>query len=179
MREPNRIPALSLVLTLSLGLLVLAGCEDDFLGPEAAESPILNQTLQQEDRFGFPAINTAFVAGDANKNTFNRAAPADDEQFIPLAAEVIMDRYAVSQENATALADLVLPDVQPLGDLSGALFAGRRPSDDVIDIELGVLFGEDGLSDAAPAPGLASDNVDANDRPFPDAFPFLASPHTP
>lgn len=179
MRDTSRFRPPSLVLLLCVGLLAAAGCEDEFLGPEAAESPILNQTVQQEDRFGFPAINTAFVAGDAAKNTFNRAAPANDEQFIPVAADVIMERYAVNQENATALADLVLPDVQPLGELGGALFEGRRLEDDVIDIELGVLFGENGLSEAAPAPELASDNVDGNDEPFLDSFPYLASPHTP
>lgn len=160
--------------------LALTACDDNDgpTGPDTEESPIAGQTLSQQDRFGLPAINTAFVAEDADKNVYNQSAPANDQQFVPVAAQVIMDRYAVSQEDAEALAGLVLPDVQPLGDLSGAIFNGRRLTDDVIDAELGVLFGEDGLSQAAPAPGLASDNVDSNDKSFLQSFPYLAPPHT-
>lgn len=160
--------------------LAVAACDDDggVTGPDTPESPLMGQTLSQQDRFGLPAINTAFVSAASDKDAYNRAAPANDQQFIPVAAEVIMQRYGVNEENAMTLAGLVLPDVQPLGDLSGALFNGRRLSDDVIDAELGVLFGEEGLSEAAPAAGLASDNVDANDVEFLESFPYLAPPHT-
>ena len=178
MRRTTRVLAAGVSVVL-LGL-TLTACDDDggVMGPDIEESPIEGQTLTQQDRFGLPAINTAFVAEDADKNVYNRSAPANDQQFVPVATQVIMDRYAVNQENAEALAGLVLPDVQPLGDLSGALFDGRRLEDDVIDAELGVLFGEDGLSEAAPAPGLASDNVDSNDVSFLGSFPYLAPPHT-
>lgn len=168
-----------------VALLAVGACGDDdepgMMGPDeptADDSPIINSTVTQLDRFGLPAINTAFVSEDADKNTFNQAVPANDAQFIPVASGVLMARYGLNQMNADALAAIVLPDVQPLGDLSGALFNGRRLADDVIDAELGVLFGDMGLSDAAPAPGLASDNVDANDVPFLTAFPYLGTPNT-
>ena len=179
-----------------VGAFLLTGCEDSptSTGPSSdiAESRLMGQTLTQVDRFGLPAINTAFVSGDANKNAFNQAAPANDGQFVPVAADVITERYGVPPAEAEALADAVLPDVQPLGNLegyeaTGTPFNGRELSDDVIDAELAILFGECPalpfecpLSDAGggdPVPGLASDNVDGNDREFLDEFPFLAPPH--
>ncbi|HZY41877.1 MAG TPA: DUF4331 family protein, partial [Anaerolineae bacterium] len=45
---------------------------------------------------------------------------------------------------------------------------GRRPIDDVTDIAVKVVGG--------PNYATASDSVDANDKPLPDTFPFLASP---
>lgn len=163
--------------------LVFIACEDDPTGvDDVAESPLTGQTVTQVDRFGLPAINTAFVAGDANKDAFNLAAPANDAQFTDVAVQTLKDRYGVPEEDGEQLAALVLPDIQPLGDLSGydasrSPFNGRRPSDDVIDLELGLLFGDDGFSAAAPEPALASDNVDSNDKAFLDEFPFLAPPH--
>jgi hypothetical protein len=55
---------------------------------------------------------------------------------------------------------------QPTGFLNG-----RRLSDDVITAELGLIFG----SNAA----LNDDHVDANDRSFLGAFPYLAPLSTP
>lgn len=175
-----------------LGALVLTGCDDDPTSPddvEVPDSPLQGQTVTQVDRFGLPAINTAFVANDADKDAFNLAAPANDAQFVPVAAGVIEARYSVPEDLATALADAVLPDVQPLGDLSGyeasgSPFNGRQLSDDVIDAELAILFGSCPalpfpcpLSSAGAVPALASDNVDGNDRDFLSGFPFLAPPH--
>lgn len=179
------------LLVTALVALVAVGCGDDDddgmmgpnpnpppSGPTADDSPIINSTVTQLDRMGLAAINTAFVSEDADKNTFNQAVPANDAQFIPVASGVLMARYGLNEMNANTLADLVLPDVLPLGDLSGALFNGRRLQDDVIDAELGVLFGEGGLSEAAPVPGLASDNVDSNDVAFLTTFPYLGTPNT-
>ncbi len=45
---------------------------------------------------------------------------------------------------------------------------GRRPIDDVTDVAIRVIGGTNYLS--------ASDAVQANDRPLPDTFPFLATP---
>ena len=45
--------------------------------------------------------------------------------------------------------------------------------DDVIDVELILIFGG---PDGSANPGLTSDNVDANDRPFSTNFPYLANP---
>ena len=45
---------------------------------------------------------------------------------------------------------------------------GRRPIDDVTDVAIRVIGGDNYLT--------ASDSVDANDKSLPDTFPFLASP---
>ena len=81
----------------------------------------------------------------------------------------IMARYGLDEPAAMGLADFVLPDVMPLGDLSG-FPNGRAPADDVIDVELFLIFG-------AGTP-LSSDGVDANDKDFEAGFPYLAGPHT-
>lgn len=47
---------------------------------------------------------------------------------------------------------------------------GRRPRDDVLDIAIQVVGGPEYLT------LMAGDNVDADDAPLPDRFPFLATP---
>jgi len=74
-----------------------------------------------------------------------------------------------------------------LGGLAGDLCGfpnGRRLGDDVIDIELRavaqgygpILAGLLGLPNKSPN-NLVGDGVDANDVPFTNAFPYVASPH--
>jgi Domain of unknown function (DUF4331) len=53
------------------------------------------------------------------------------------------------------------------------VLTGRRLSDDVITVELILIFGG---PEATSNPGLTDDNVDANDKTFSDAFPYLATP---
>jgi len=53
------------------------------------------------------------------------------------------------------------------------VLTGRLLNDDVIDVELTLLFGgPDGSANA----GLTSDHVNGNDKPFLSAFPYEASP---
>lgn len=56
---------------------------------------------------------------------------------------------------------------------------GRRPADDVVDIELRAFAGGTPFTPAFnKAPNnLLADGVDANDKPFGLSFPYLASPH--
>jgi hypothetical protein len=162
-------------LSLLLAAVALIACDDDATGPgEAAASVIANQDLQQIDRMGLPAISTAFVSGGTNKDAFNLGTPATDEAtFLAPTTQVIMTRYGLNATQAGALADFVLPDMLPLGNLSG-FPNGRRPADDAIDIELGLIFGVFGPA----VPALQHDNVNANDRAFQSSFPYLAAPHT-
>ena len=56
---------------------------------------------------------------------------------------------------------------------------GRRLTDDVVDILLRVVAGANPFTptfDVSPN-NLLSDGVDANDVPFKDTFPYLATPH--
>jgi hypothetical protein len=53
------------------------------------------------------------------------------------------------------------------------VLTGRALADDVIDTELLLIFGgPDGTANA----GLTKDNVNTNDKPFANSFPYLASP---
>jgi hypothetical protein len=54
------------------------------------------------------------------------------------------------------------------------VLTGRALNDDVIDVELTLIFG--GPSGTAN-PGLTSDHVNANDKAFLTSFPYLANPN--
>ena len=74
--------------------------------------------------------------------------------------------YSPAQKNS--IANVLLPDelTVKLGDAAGFL-NGRRPADDVIDAEFGLLTNG----------AVHSDGVNANDRAFPTSFPYLARPN--
>ncbi len=157
--------------------LAVSACDDQpgVAGPESdvVLSRLLNTATVQVDRFGLPAVTTLFVAASNDKDAFNLAEPANDETaFLPTLVQTIMARYGLDLTGATGLADFLLPDVQPLGDLSG-FPNGRRLQDDVVDIALGLIFGAFGPA----VPGLQSDGVDANDAQFLPNFPYLAGPN--
>lgn len=107
----------------------------------------------QVDRIGFPAINTVFIPTD-EKNEYNEEEPEEDvEEFGAFLGP---------------LAAVLLPDILPLDTSSSSGFLnGRKPDDDVIDIELQIITGDPG----------AGDCVDGNDKAFPAGFPYLADPH--
>jgi len=130
---------------------------------------LLNKTLQQEDRFGLPAIATVFIPTTL-KDAYNLGSPSGDvANFKSLIVAKLM-AFGQDAASANALASALAPDVQPI-DLSqpSNFLNGRKPSDDVITAELHLIFG----SNAA----LNDDHVDANDTPFLTTFPYLAGPH--
>ncbi|MCU0626865.1 MAG: DUF4331 domain-containing protein [Gemmatimonadaceae bacterium] len=85
------------------------------------------------------------------------------------------------------LATVLLPDMlivqtnrapNTAGWLTWALadgYGGRRLPEDVVDAGLAAIFGTL-LSNQNVSPQLASDNVNANDKPFLTTFPYLAEP---
>jgi hypothetical protein len=54
------------------------------------------------------------------------------------------------------------------------VLTGRALADDVIDVELTLLFGG---PNGQANPGLTSDHVNGNDVPLLKGFPYLANPH--
>jgi hypothetical protein len=157
---------------LALLGLALAACNDD-TGPAGDPgtpelSRLLNRSTAQVDRFGLPAIATVFIP-TSSKDAYNTAAPSGDRATFQ--HFVIEKLTAFGTPNPQALADFVQPDIQPLDLTKATVFPnGRRPQDDVITAELGLIFG----SNAA----LNDDHVDANDKSFLTTFPYLAGPHT-
>jgi len=118
--------------------------------------------LVQIERMGRPAINTVFMKGKA-KNGFNRTDPVDDvEQFTDTVEDVL-----IALGGDPALAGVLLPDILTYDYGSAAGFLnGRNLTDDVIDIELGLVTGG----------GVTTDGVAAHEDLL-NKFPFLGRPH--
>jgi hypothetical protein len=143
----------------------------------------------QVDRMGRPAIATVFIPNNpfepvgsepSLKNTYNHSQPSEDQaQFRSEVVDTLTLLYSLNDgagddksddaAKISQLADIVLPDILTFdtSSLQGFL-NGRRPADDVIDAELGLL-----------TEGAATtDCVSANDKTFPGGFPYLAGPHS-
>ena len=148
-----------------------------------------NQGGAQVDRMGRPAIATVFIPNNpfepvgsepSLKNTYNHSLPSEDRaQFRGEVVDTLTllfslnDRAGDDKSDDPAkinqLADVILPDILTFDTSSSAGFLnGRRPADDVIDAELGLV-----------TEGAAkTDCVSSNDSPFPTGFPYLAGPHS-
>jgi hypothetical protein len=138
------------------------------------------------DRMAIPAINTALIPS-AQKDAFNAADPnADAATYRSVAANTITTlRNAVdplfggaATQGGGPLGNLppssitaaLLPYVFTVDFSKTLQFPnGRRPQDDVIDTVLGLVLNRGG------AAGI-SDGVNANDKAFGSAFPYLAEP---
>ncbi len=168
------------------------------------------------DRMGMPAVSTALVAS-ARKNAFNDGDPTGDMSFATDFLAVLTGLHAALDDDLMArnlapcsmttlvgglpqcagqtyapmatVASLILPnDVLNINLAADAGFPnGRRFSDQVIDITLGVLLlnlnggacGTGGGMCSAATLAMVPLNPRANDRPFLPDFPYLALPHAP
>ena len=140
---------------------------------------------QGGDQMARPAINTVFVDAAA-KDSFNNAIPS---QMSGLFLNKFKARLAALNpgyttnalgQTADQFTSFLVTDVLNTSTTGTTTFydgtnvlTGRTPSDDVIDVELILIFGgPKGTSN----PGLTSDHVNANDKAFLSTFPYLASP---
>jgi hypothetical protein len=115
---------------------------------------------------GRPAINTVLIPSN-RKDEFNQTAPEQDSASFGDDVRTAITGLS-SAANASALTDILLPDVLTFDTSNSAGFLnGRQLADDVIDAELGLL------TEGA----LTGDGVDMNDVPFLSAFPYLAPAH--
>jgi hypothetical protein len=136
------------------------------------------------DRMGNPAVNVALIPFN-RKNEYNASSPQDDAAG-KFANDIVATLTALGT-NATNIAtlaavavtngDFVHLDVSIAntgtggGTNAAAAFPnGRRLQDDVIDTLLNII------TNGAITTG---DNVNANDLPFADTFPFLAQSQQP
>ncbi len=141
---------------------------------------------QTMDQMARPAINTVFVDA-AEKDAFNTTTPATmgaafaskfKTKLLALNAGYTTNLLGL---DATAFTGVLATDVLNVSTTAPTTFydgtnvlTGRKLDDDVIDVELTLIFG--GPAGSAN-PGLTSDNVSSNDKPFLTSFPYLASPH--
>jgi hypothetical protein len=171
---------LSMVACLGMALTFTA-CDDD----DDNDIPA-TITYEQEDQMARPAINTVFVSS-GEKDVFNTTTPA--QQGAAFATKFNDRLLALNPGYTTNLLGLdastftgvLATDVLTVSLSAPTTFydgtnvlTGRKLDDDVITVELILLFGG---PDAMSNPGLTDDNVDANDKAFSGTFPYLASPH--
>lgn len=167
---------------------------DDDINIVSPTGPDFSGTYIQEDQMARPAINTVFVNDDM-KDTFNTTIPSEMGAMFQSAFQTKLETLspAYNPENpddanalgftAAQFTGVLATDVLtvsldgPTTFFDGTnVLTGRALADDVIDVELILIFGgEDGLSDPE-FPGLTSDNVASNDKDFLTTFPYLASP---
>ncbi len=122
--------------------------------------------LMQVERMGRPAINTVFMKG-ARKREFNRGKPHNDPAEFTGDVVTVLKSFGHSDAEAAGLAAILLPDILTYNYESGAGFLnGRNLTDDVIDIELGIV------SKGA----VTTDGVAAHTDLL-GVFPFMGPPH--
>jgi hypothetical protein len=142
-------------------------------------------TYVQQDQMARPAINTVFIASGQPKDDFNAAVPskmgAKYQSIFQSRLLALNSGYTINAlgQDAAALTGLLSTDVLNVSKTAKTTFfdgtnvlTGRALADDVIDVELLLIFGGPmGTSNA----GLTSDHVDANDKAFTASFPYLAT----
>jgi hypothetical protein len=141
---------------------------------------------KQIDRMGRPAVNTVFVPQNpfekdepSAKNVFNASQPKNDvARFRGEVVDTLQVLFSLNDSagdnkgddamKINGLAGVLLPDILTFDTAkSDGFLNGRRPADDVIDAELGLI------TEGA----VKTDCVSRNDRAFRASFPYLATPH--
>ncbi len=180
----NNIKLYAFAILLSVTAFNCSNDDDNGDGPT---DPDFTGTYAQQDQMGRPAINTVFVE-DNMKDNFNTTIPSNqgavfqsmfEAKLLALNPDYTTNLLTFDAATFTgALATDVLtvdldgPTTFASADLSTVL-TGRQLSDDVITVELTLIFGG---PNGTEKPGLTDDNVDGNDKPFLTSFPYLASP---
>ena len=197
----NRLTVLAAGL-LSVGLL--AGCEgfsdsalDDNPGGGGGGSG--SRTFTQKDRLSRPVVNEVFATVSANRHKINNEiSPTQDPSQLRNDIINFMKNTAGRSDAITnVVATVLIPDVMkanlneagPAAYLgaetngaTGGKFGGRKLTDDVVDISLGVVFGNTvsslGLApdDGKAIASLTTDNVGPEGKHFIGTFPYLGAP---
>ncbi|MFD0994065.1 DUF4331 family protein [Tenacibaculum geojense] len=171
-------------------LIVLASCSDDNdSNPTPVYTVDFSGSYMQKDQMGRPAINTVFVNSDM-KDAFNVTIPSEQGASFASMFEANLKALSPAYANdgdtnalgldAATFASVLATDVLTVS-LDGPttfydgtnVLTGRNLSDDVITVELLLIFGGEDFSEN---PNLSDDNVSANDKEFLSSFPYLASP---
>jgi hypothetical protein len=160
----------------ALGLLFsMSACS------KTEQTPVV--VYEQQDQVARPAINTVFNDA-AHKDAFNTTIPSlMGPTFAPMFNAHLLalnTGYSTNllTQSSTAFTTLLATDVLNV-NLAGTttfydgtnVLTGRKLDDNVIKVELILIFGGPSGSDN---PGLSDDHVDANDHAFLSTFPYLA-----
>jgi Domain of unknown function (DUF4331) len=176
------------IAVVAMVIITLASCKkkNDDIIPPVVDTFDVSGTFTQVDQMARPAINTVFV-GAARKNEFNNTTPSAMNAAFKTDFVNVLTGFGQTATSMNALgqtrdqlATLVVSDVLN-AKLNGTttffdgtnVLTGRALADDVIDVELLLIFGG---SAGTSNPGLTKDNVGANDKAFLSTFPYLAAP---
>ena len=176
--KTNKYIIVAMVLVISM---LSVNCSND------SNSPDYSGTYVQKDQMARPAINTVFIAAGAPKDAFNGTIPSQmgaayqatfQARLLALNAGYTTNALGQTAAQLTGLLSTDVLNVKTSGTTTffdgvpAHTLSGRALADDVIDVELLLIFGGPTGGDN---PGLTSDNVDSNDKPFSPAFPYLAT----
>jgi len=153
----------------------------------------------QIDRLARPAVNEVFATVANNRHQVNDedSPPNDINQL-----QNDIDSFLTSPANRspairTVIESVLVPDMMKVdlsqsgnasylgyetGGATGGKFGGRQLSDDVVDISLGIIFGNTipalGLApdDGNEIPTLTNDHVGPGGKHFLSTFPYLGNP---
>jgi hypothetical protein len=187
----NSIKLIALAVLVSFSSYNCSSDDDNTIIIPTPTAPDFSGVYAQEDQMGRPAVNTVFVSA-GSKDAFNTTVPAAQnsayQSMFQANLEAVSPAYGnlPTEMNAlgltsAAFSGLLATDVLNVS-LDGTttffdgtnVLTGRTLSDDVISVELLLIFGGE---DGSENPNLSNDNVDANDKAFLSSFPYLASPH--
>jgi len=174
------INKLSILLVATTSILVVS-CKKDKTA--TADNFDTSGIYTQNDQMARPAINTVFV-NSARKNEFNTTTPTTMDAAFNAQFQGVLTGFGYTTNilglTKTQFAGVLVKDVLNV-KMNGTttfydgtnVLTGRALADDVIDTELTLIFGG---ATGGSNPGLTSDHVNTNDKPFLTTFPFLAAP---
>ena len=177
MKNNLKLALMALVLSYTVTFTACNDNDDDNL-PNSV-------IYEQEDHMARPAINTVFVS-TGEKDMFNTTTPSQmgaayatkfNDKLLALNPGYTtnllgLDAATFTSVLATDVLSVSLNTPTTFYDGTNVL-TGRALADDVITVELILIFGG---PDAMANPGLTDDHVDMNDKAFLASFPYLASP---
>ncbi|NNC95278.1 MAG: DUF4331 family protein [Chitinophagales bacterium] len=175
---------IKILAVLLVSSMMIMSCSDD----DIMDTPDFSGTYMQKDQKARPAVNTVFVSSGM-KDEFNTTIPSQQNAAFQSMFQTNLEALSPAYNNpgdanalgldAAAFTGLLATDVLNVS-LDGTttffdgtnVLTGRALADDVITVELLLIFGGEDFSEN---PGLSDDNVDANDKAFSSSFPYLAS----
>lgn len=182
----NNIKLFALAILVSMTAYNCSDDDDTIGGPTG---PNFTGTYVQQDQMARPAVNTVFVSSGM-KDAFNTTIPSNQGAAFQSMFQTNLEALSPAYNTPTDANALTLTSAQFTGllatdvlnvSLDGTttfydgtnVLTGRALADDVITVELLLIFGGEDFSEN---PGLSNDNVDANDKAFLSSFPYLAAP---
>ncbi|MGO4822307.1 MULTISPECIES: DUF4331 family protein [unclassified Flavobacterium] len=180
--KSNKFKIIALAL---VGAVASVSCNNDDDNNDAMASADFSGTYVQQDQMARPAINTVFIASGQPKDDFNATVPSAmgakyqvvfQSRLLALNSGFTTNALGQTAAQFTGLLATDVLNVKTSGKTTffdgTNVLTGRALADDVIDVELLLIFGgSDGMANAA----LTSDHVDKNDKDFTTAFPYLAA----